>query len=84
MNRRSFFGSLCGAALLALASGTRLAETALCVSKGGRSPTILVFDPEWRCLTRRWCTWNEHGHPTWHRVPVGEPGVDSPYLDDWL
>lgn len=84
MNRRSFFGSLCGTALLAFAAGTGLGETGFAVSKGGRSPSVLMRSPETGEWIRRWCTWNEFGHPRWHEVTVGEPGIDAPYLTDFL
>lgn len=84
MNRRSFFGSLCGAALLALADGTRLGETALSLRTGGRSRSILLEiegTGEW---IRRWVSWDEWGRTTWHEVLVGTPGADAPHPDNYL
>lgn len=84
MNRRSFLGSLVGSALFAVASGTALAQTSLALAKGGRSRSVLVRIEGIEEWVWRWATWTEQGHLTWHEVPVGEPGVDAPYLDDFL
>lgn len=84
MHRRSFLGSLVGSALFAVASGTALAQTSLAVAKGGRSASWLTRHPGDGCLVRRWVTWDATGAVLMHEVTVGTPGVDAPYLDDFL